>query len=154
MNKNLLSNCIEEEKTLQFDSFSHDDALNLGLKLIEVSQGYSGPIAVEIIINGLIVFRYYPDGTSKFHEMWLKRKSNMVRVREISTLRAFAELEVSGEDPEKDWFLHPKDYAVCGGGFPIRIKDGSVIGSICVSGLPHLEDHEILIKGIKKFLND
>ena len=154
MKKTLLSKCLEEEKRLQFNSFSHDDALNLGIKLIDASQGYSGPVAVEITINGLIVFRYYPDGTSEFHEMWLKRKSNMVKVKEISTLRAFAELETSGENLEKDWFLHPKDYAACGGGFPIRIKNGSVIGSICVSGLPHLEDHEILIKGIKTFLND
>lgn len=153
MEKSLLEKCIEEEKTLQFDSFSHENALDLGLKILERSKGYPGPVAIEITVNGLIVFRYYPDGTSEFHEMWLKRKSNMVRVREMSTLHVFMELEYNNQDMERDWLLNPKEYAGCGGGFPIRLKNGSVIGSICVSGLPHLLDHEIMILGIQEYLN-
>lgn len=153
MQNTLLEKCLEEEKKLQFDSFSHKDALNLGLKILAKSKGYPGPVAIEITINGLIVFCYYPDGTGEFHEMWLKRKSNMVRVRQMSTLRAFAELEHGKEDMEKDWLLSSKEYAGCGGGFPIKIKKGSVIGAVCVSGLPHLLDHEILSLGIQDFLN-
>ena len=38
-----------------------------------------------------------------FLKMWLEKKANMVRMREMSTLRAFLELEKNGEDLKKDW---------------------------------------------------
>lgn len=56
-----------------------------------------------IKINGKTVFSCYPDGTGAFYEMWLEKKANMVRMREMSTLRAFLELEKNGEDLKKDW---------------------------------------------------
>lgn len=152
MDEQLLEQCKKEEAELQFRSFSHADALKLGLDLLKVSEEYPGILGIEIRINHVTVFKYLPDGTGAYHDMWLRRKSNLIDVREMSTLRAFAELAVLKEDLQKDWLLAPAEYAACGGGFPIRIQDGSVIGSICVSGLPHLQDHEILIAGIRRFL--
>lgn len=152
MEQTLLERCLEEEKIYRFSAFSHRDALELGLDLLKSSEEHGGNTAIEIRINHVCVFRYLPDKTGKFHEMWLKRKSNMVEVMEMSTLRAFAQLEEKEEDMLSDWLLDPKDYAGCGGGFPIRIKNGSVIGSICVSGLPHMEDHAILMSGIEMFM--
>ncbi len=148
----LMEKCLDEEKQYQFTSFSHKDALDLGMELLKVSQERKEVVAIEVRINQVSVFKYLPDGTGKFHEMWLQRKSNIVDVMEMSTLRAYAQLEANQEDMLKDWILEPKDYAACGGGFPIRLKGGSVIGSICVSGLPHLKDHAILIGGISIFL--
>lgn len=150
----LLEQCILEEEKYRFTNFSHEDALALGQKLIGCSKNYTGPVAVEITINGLIIFRFFPTGTSKFHEMWLKAKRNMVETREISTLHAFALLEETKENQLEDWHLSPLEYAGCGGGFPIRITGGSVIGTVCVSGLPHLDDHAILMSGIKAFLSE
>lgn len=152
MDHSLMEKCLDEEKQYQFTSFSHKDALDLGMELLKVSQERKEVVAIEVRINQVSVFKYLPDGTGKFHEMWLKRKSNIVDVMEMSTLRAYAQLEANQEDMLKDWILEPKDYAACGGGFPIRLKGGSVIGSICVSGLPHLKDHAILIGGISSFL--
>jgi len=150
----LLEQCILEEEKYRFSNFSHEDALALGLRLIECSKEYKGSVAVEITINGLAVFRYFPTGTSRFHEMWLNAKRSMVVTREISTLHAFALLEETKENQLDDWHLSPQEYAGCGGGFPIRNINGTVIGSICVSGLPHLDDHAILISGIHGFLQE
>lgn len=154
MEQSLMERCLDEEKLYQFTSFSHKNAFDLGMELLKVSQEQKETVAIEVKINQVSVFKYLPDGTGKFHEMWLKRKSNMVEVMEMSTLRAYAQLEENQEDMIKEWFLEPEDYAACGGGFPIRLKGGSVIGSICVSGLPHLEDHAILIEGISRFLDN
>ena len=66
----------------------------------------------------------------------------MVYMREMCTLRAFLELERNGEELKKDWILDAANYAACGGGFPLRLKNGCVVGAICVSGLPHLQDHK------------
>ena len=46
----------------------------------------------------------------------------------------------------------PRDtYAACGGGFPIRLKEGAVIGSICVSGLPDWEDHQVIVETLEAY---
>jgi uncharacterized protein (UPF0303 family) len=44
------------------------------------------------------------------------------------------------------------DYAACGGGFPIRLKGVGLVGSISYSALPHLEDHDFVVKVLSKFL--
>ena len=88
------------------------------------------PLAVEIEINHVIVFRYYPDGTGAYHEQWLRRKRNLVNLLEKSSQRAYYELEASHADQENDWHLPRSDYAACSGAFPIRIRDGSVCAPI------------------------
>ena len=50
--------------------------------------------------------------------------------------------------------LSNKDYALCGGGFPIRIKGNqTVIGAIIASNLYHISDHEFIISCLKEYLN-
>lgn len=146
-----LKQCISDEEKYQFDTFSQEDAWNLGVELVQVCSEMEGPLAVEIEVNGLIVFRYFPVGTEKFMEMWLARKTNTVNTMGKGTLRVFYELQETGEDIEKDWLLPKSDYADCGGGFPIRLKNGCLIGAVAVSGLPHLRDHHALMLGIRRF---
>ena len=45
------------EQELTFSSFSRADALRLGLLINEASQGYPAPVATEIVINGVVVYR-------------------------------------------------------------------------------------------------
>lgn len=148
-----LQECIHEEDLYQFQSFSHADAWELGNDLVQACAGMEGPLAVEIEINHVIVFRYFPDGTGMFHEQWLKRKRNTVNTVEKSSLRVFYELEASGEDLYRDWGLPTSEYAACGGGFPIRLRNGSVIGVVAVSGLPHLRDHAVLVEGLRQYFD-
>ena len=146
-----LERCIEQEQTYQFRNFSHADAWELGNELVAACSEMEGPLAVEIEVNHVVVFRYYPDGTGRFHEQWLRRKRNMVNTVEKSTLRCKFEIEQNHEDLERDWCLSPLEYAACGGGFPIRLRGGSVIGVVAVSGLPDLRDHAALIEGLRRY---
>lgn len=50
----------------------------------------------------------------------------------------------------KEW-ESSEPYAICGGGFPI-IEQNEVKGAICVSGLDHLDDHEVIIESLRKVL--
>lgn len=152
MDTQLYEKCLAEERELQFACVTQNEMLKLGLTIHENNAHFDGPLAIRIEINSKEVFSFYPDGTGLFHEMWLERKANLVAVQEMSSLRAFLELEKDGESLEKDWNLDPKTYAACGGGFPIRLKDGCVVGSVCVSGLPHLQDHRAVIEGITLYL--
>lgn len=146
-----LEKCLEQEQTYQFRNFSHADAWALGNDLVAACAEMEGPLAVEIEINHVVVFCYYPDGTGRFHQQWLERKRNMVNTVEKCSLRCRFEIERSGSDLLRDWCLSPLDYAACGGGFPIRLRGGSMIGVIAVSGLADVRDHAALIEGLRRY---
>ena len=35
----------------------------------------------------------------------------------------------------------------------ITVKNAGVIGTICVSGLPHMEDHKLIVDSLKQYLS-
>ena len=68
-----------------------------------------------------------------------------------SSLHFWADVQLSRSSPEKKR-MPEKEYACCGGGFPLAVKEVGVVGTICVSGLPHLEDHKLIIDSLKEYL--
>ena len=106
-----------EETLLRFDSFSNEDALALGLKVVELAKERGAAVAVDITVNGTELFHYAMPGTNARNAMWIRRKENMVQVSQISSLRAGQYLQCEGKDLWKDWRLSDADYAAIGGGF-------------------------------------
>ena len=70
---------------------------------------------------------------------------------EMSSLRLYMLLKKNGETLE-DRGLNGKDYVAGGGGFPIRVAGVGVIGSVIVSGLDHMADHEFAVACISQYL--
>lgn len=142
-----------QEEILQFTHFTNADAWELGGLIVSEARMRGLPIAVSIRLNnGFVVFQYGFDGTNYYNEQWMTRKFNTVKMIEKSSLHLYTLLQKSGETLE-EWFLDPKDYALCGGGFPIRVEEAGVIGAIMVSGLEHVVDHDFLVKCISKYLH-
>lgn len=150
--QNQLERLKQQEELLQFSSFSYDDAWRLGSMLVEAARARQASPAFEITINGYVVFRYGFPGTNLHNERWLRRKGNTVRTTHMSSLRAGLELQLKGEDIERDWFLPAAEFACLGGGFPLRLRDTGVIGSVCCSGLPHETDHQLVADTMANFL--
>lgn len=151
--KALQHEIIKQEELLRFEHFSNEDALEIGMLLIEEARKRNAPVAIDITVNGYKVFRYGFQGTNAHNDMWLRRKMNTVNTVHKSSLHVFTILEQTGEDLEKDWFLDSMEYACMGGGFPIYIKGTGVIGCIGVSGLPHTQDHQVIVDVLCKYLN-
>ncbi|WP_087064815.1 heme-binding protein [Intestinibacillus massiliensis] len=147
----LLQACERQEALYQFDRFTREDALKLGLKLHENALKYPQGVAVEITVNGLSVFRYVPEGACLNNIKWLERKARTVTQFEMSSLRTMAQLEVNGEDYVAQK-LNPNDYALGGGGFPLTVRGVGVVGVIAVSGLPHLDDHQLIVDTLAEFI--
>jgi len=142
-----------QEEALQFDEFNEETALKLGLACIEEAKEKNVPISLEICMNNSRIFYYRSKGTNDHNSNWLRRKANVVNKLDMSSLQLFYKLLDTNRDLKNDMFLDPMEYAACGGGFPIRVKGVGLVGSISYSALPHLEDHEFLVRVLSKFLN-
>ena len=44
------------------------------------------------------------------------------------------------------------DYALVGGGFPIRLKSGELVAVAVVSAFPHYEDHQFIVDALAEYL--
>ncbi|MBC8570848.1 heme-degrading domain-containing protein [Zongyangia hominis] len=148
-----LQELVEKQETvLRFQHFSYKDAWELGVLMVNEARERKLPIAIRITVNNLVVFSHVLEGANAHNEQWLGRKHNTVFTRQESSLHLFTVAELEGKTLEKDWLLDPMEYALCGGGFPLYLNGTGVIGSICVSGLPHVDDHMFITGCLEKFL--
>ena len=56
----LYNKVLKEEEELVFAHISQDDLIRLGFMIHQANQGYPGPVAVLIRLNGKDVFSCYP----------------------------------------------------------------------------------------------
>ncbi|XBX07536.1 heme-binding protein [Enterocloster clostridioformis] len=151
---NELEILTKQEALLQFPKFDQGDAYELEKFMVEYARSQNIVIAVSIRMgSGSIVFQYLPDGTNLLNQKWMERKYNTVRLTEDSSLMASLKWEEAGETP-KIHGLSEEEYALCGGGFPIRIKGSKpIVGVILASNLFHIADHEFIINCLREYLN-
>jgi len=147
--------CEQQEDELKWGYFTHAHALMLGMGLLDQrAKKHTDPIAIEITLNGLVVYRYFQDGALPDSALWLQRKRNSVELMHMSSLRFGFWLEKNDETLESRK-LPVNDYAVGGGGFPIRIEGTGVVGSICVSGCADsIDDHQLIIDAMRDVMRD
>lgn len=150
--KTIIDSCTEQEERFQFFSFSREDALKLGMMLCETSRRYTQGVAIAIEINGLRVFQHVAEGAGRHNVDWLARKVNTVNQFGKSSLRVWAEFEQNGLTME-DERLEPMKFAMCGGGFPLNIRGVGAVGVIAVSGLPHLDDHQVIVDALTEWFS-
>ena len=143
--------CTEEEENLRFDSFSQTEALKLGTFIYEKSKELPRPVAIEIRINRFTVFCFYPDGTNENNKLWLNAKAKTVDMTQKSSLHFWTDVQLSKSTPEQKR-MPENEFACCGGGFPLIVKNIGAVGTICVSGLPHMEDHKLITDSLKEYL--
>lgn len=107
----ILRMVTKQEELLRFDSFSNDDAFALGCLLVKHGKKF-GPAAVEVSINGLALFRNFPNGTNQENGVWLAAKRNLVNARGRSSYGSFLEAQEQGKTLT-DWKMLPEtEYAL------------------------------------------
>lgn len=140
---------IEQEfAELQFDSFTHEDALNLGLDLAQRVEEAEWPMATSVYFGDQNVFRYGCVGSSAMNDDFMRRKMNTVlKYKEPSFLvgQRFAEV---GKNFYEETGLPEDEYVCFGGGYPIMVN-GEIVGLAFTSGAPHEEDHKIIVEALR-----
>ena len=142
-----------QEEILQFSHFTNEDSWALGCQIVAEAARLGAGVAVSIRLNnGYTVFQHGMDGTNLINAQRLERKQQTVKLTEESSLQMYVRLKQREKELEE---LIP-DSSGClavGGAFPIRVEEVGVIGSVAVSGLGHVADHDLLVKCISRYLH-
>ena len=136
----------DQERRLVLPSASYADLYALGRRAADAAVAEGLPIVVQVRLGERIVFMAAAPGSSPNNDRWAARKARTVLLFEQSTMRVRLAHERDGVDPLARHGLPESDYAVHGGGFPLRATGTGVIGAMIVSGLPQVEDHAFIVR--------
>lgn len=139
----------EVVKKIELDSFSNKIALEMGLTIIDLAKSRNQHIAVEICRLNHTVFIYVDDILPSDKHNWLRRKANVAKQFEESSLSVKNDLKEGNITLDKTFALDEKDFLAKGGSIPIFVKNAGMIATITVSGLHDEEDHKIIIDALK-----
>ena len=138
-----------EVDELDFVSFGLEDAWRLGsaIRGIAVERGLG--VTIDVRIGDQQVFHTALPGTTADNDDWIARKVALVRRFDAASYPLAVKHRASGR--EFPPHLDPRTMAFAGGCVPIRIR-GTMVGTVTVSGLPDVEDHRLVLEGIRAVL--
>ena len=140
-----LADLLAEEPTLTLPRFSEADALRLGMILVDLAKGL--PVVINIRNGHRTFFHAALPGSVALNDNWARRKSN------TALLAGRASLIVGRMNADKGRTLATDglaevDYADHGGAVPIFVMGVGMVAVATVSGLPQVEDHQLVVRGI------
>ncbi|WP_144266641.1 heme-degrading domain-containing protein [Paenibacillus curdlanolyticus] len=149
----ILQQLLTQEEELQFDAFTHQDALQLGLFIIQIANEEVGQgIAIHIENDEHPLFTHYMAGTSKDNAYWVNTKKNVVNHFGHSSLYVGESYKAQGTTFAESANLPSSDYQGEGGSFPIIVRGQGKVGTVTVSGLTGEEDHAVAVAGVRRLL--
>lgn len=137
-------------RKIELDSFSNQTAMDMGMEIINLSKKRNQHIAVEISRLNHTVFLYVDDSLSADKLNWLRRKANVAKRFEESSLSVKNDLLEGKMTLDKTFGLDEKNFLANGGAIPVFVKGSGMIAIIAVSGLHDDKDHEIIIDALKR----
>jgi uncharacterized protein (UPF0303 family) len=144
-----LADLAAEEEELQFATFTHDDAWELGAALVAAGRRSGLAVAVDVTRNRHQLFHAALPGATPDNDSWIRRKARVVNRFGHSTLYMRQASREQGTTFEQKYGLDPLRYAAHGGGFPILVRGVGPVGVVVVSGLPQLEDHRMVVAALR-----
>jgi uncharacterized protein (UPF0303 family) len=143
-----------QEASLRLPRFDLGVAVKLGNSALALANESGLPVTIEIRASSRIAYRAALPGTGEENDDWLQRKFRVVTKFGVSSLAVWADYELQGLDFNAATQLNPAEYAAVGGGWPIKLVNGDVVGLFGVSGLPHLDDHELIVNSLNLLLSN
>lgn len=147
-----LETLAAQEAALVFAAFAEDEAFALGERLRAIALSRKLPVVIDIRFWNRPLFYAALPGSAAANFEWARRKINSVRHYQKSSYRLFLEQGGDKRVFGADHGLDPKDYAIAGGAFPIRVGGVGAVGAVAVSGLPQRADHNLVAEALAAHL--
>lgn len=144
---------VAEEDKMDFDSFDHRDAWELGSQVFAHAVERRLPLSIAVDFGEQRVFHAALPGTSATNDDWLARKLRVVRRHNRSSYGVGCEHRADGVDYYAETGYDRALFTISGGAVPLRVH-GSLIGAVAVSGLTEEEDHTIVLQALETFKSD
>lgn len=91
-------------KRIELDSFSNRIAFDMGVKIIDLAKSRNQHIAVEVCRLNHTIFLYVDDTLPVDKHNWLRRKANIARQFEESSLSVKNDAKEGNMNLEKDFW--------------------------------------------------
>ncbi|MCW2823388.1 MAG: hypothetical protein JWQ91_305 [Aeromicrobium sp.] len=151
--RDLLTELLDQERRLVFDTFDDAVAWDVGVALREAGVAAGLPIAISVRRNGQRLFHAALPGASADNDAWLDRKCAVVDRYGHSSLYVGEQFRSRGGDFDTDARLDTSSFAAHGGAFPVVLRGTGCIGTVAVSGLPQREDHRLVVETLTAYLD-
>lgn len=141
-----------EERELVLESLDNDDALDLGLALVEKARARRLPVAIDVERCGQRLFHVAMPGSAPDNFHWIERKKRLVNRTYRSSYSTNLKLRVKQRTLAEELYLDEKDYAPHGGCVPLVVRRVGFVGTLTVSGLPQRDDHLLAVEVLREHI--
>ena len=146
----LVATLEEQERRLQLEGFSPDDAWELGTLLVELARERGHAVTVDVRRPGHVLFHVALEGTTPDNDVWVERKVRVVERFHASSYLVGRRLAAKDRTLGPDQGVDPALFAAHGGAFPVRVRGVGVVGSVTVSGLAQADDHALVVEALER----
>ena len=143
-----LRTVADQERLLQFDTFSADTAWAIGSALRADAIARAASMTFEIQLAGRVLFACSTLNASAGQADWIRRKRNTVMRFGKSSYAVGLQLKLEGKEFAQRHEISLADYAAHGGGFPIVLKGTGLVGTVVSSGLDQRTDHAMVVQAL------
>lgn len=136
-----------EAAELTLDRFTEVDALRLGQILTGIAMAEGLPVVIDIRTADRTLYHAALPGAAPLNDLWARRKSNVALAFQVASLLVGMKNRAKGDSLAKNG-LSEADHADHGGAVPIRVAGAGMVAVATVSGLPQVEDHKLVVRGL------
>ena len=133
---------------LVLQGFDEGTALKLGRILVDLAVAGNLPVVIDIRTPDRTLFHAAMPGSAPLNDLWARRKSATALKFHEASLLVGARNRERGATLERHG-LDLLEYADHGGAVPVRVAGVGVVAAATVSGLPQVDDHRLVVRGLR-----
>lgn len=141
-----------EQEELRLPTFDYDLAWHLGCLLQAEAKARALPVSITVAHGQDVMFSLLMPGATPDNLDWAARKRAVAHRFHRSSLAIRLEAEKGGYDLNTAFRLPPERFVASGGALPLMLRGGTLIGTAAVSGLPDVQDHQLVVDALRKLL--
>jgi len=141
---------LESAGRTELAHFTKEDAFELGTIAAGVILEWGVSLAVDIVLDGDLVYRARLANTGPGNDPWLAGKAAVVNHFGDASLLVKLRQEATGV-PFTDLDLDHDTLKAHGGSLPLYV-DGTLVATITMSGEPDVIDHETVTEAVRRYV--